>query len=330
MRSPGLPRRSVLSLAALPLPALAQGRSGRDFPARPIRIVVPFPAGGAVDTWGRMVAEGLAARLGQTCIVDNRPGVAGMLGAEAVARAAPDGYTLLFTIDALVQAPIILRRAPYDVQRDFAPIGRLGSAGVTLTIGDGVPAAVQDFPDFLDWARGQRLLLGNWGMGGTGHVVSLLLAAEAGWDATHVGFRGEPPMVSDMLAGRFHGGFVTTLTFGELIRAGRVRPLVTAGHNRVPSLADRVPTLSEVGFLREFDYRGFSGLLAPAATPAEILALLADAFRDVATSAAMRQALLAIDTVPGHEGPADFAAGIALAQRRWDVLATHFHLHQGG
>lgn len=318
-----LRRRSLLSLAALPAPALAQG-----YPSRPIRLIVPFPAGGAVDTWGRLVAEGLAQRLGQPCVVENRAGAAGMLGAEAVARATPDGHTLLFTIDALIQAPIILRRAPYDPVRDFLPIGRLGSTPVTLTVGDGVPAPVRDFPDFLAWARGRTVLMGNWGMGGTGHVVSLMLAAEARLDVTHIGFRGEPPMINDLLGGRFHGGFVTTLTFGELIRAGRVRPLVTAGPDRVPSLAAQVPTLAEHGYLRDFNYRGFSGLFAPAGLPAPVAALLAEAFRAFATAEATRRVLRGIDTVLGYEDPATFAASLALAQRGWAELAERFALHQ--
>jgi len=320
-----LPRRALLGVAALPAPALAQG-----FPARPVRLVVPFPAGGAVDAWARLVAEGLAARLGQPCIVDNRPGAAGMIGAEAVARAPPDGHTLLFTIDALIQAPIILRRAPYDALRDFLPIGRLGTTPISLAVGPGVPAMVGDFAGFLAWARGRPLLLGNWGMGGTGHVVSLLLAAEAGWDATHIGFRGEPPMVADMLGGRFHGGFVTTLTFGELIRAGRVRPLVTAGPSRVPSLADRVPTLAELGYLRGFDYRGFAGLFAPAGLPAARLETLDGAFRDLVGAATLQTALRTLDTVPGHEGPAAFAVSVALAARRWAELAQRLNLYQEG
>jgi tripartite-type tricarboxylate transporter receptor subunit TctC len=324
-----LPRRALLSLTALPSPALAQG-----YPSRPIRLVVPFPAGGAVDAWARLVAEGMGPRLGQPCIVDNRPGAAGMLGAEAVARAAPDGHTLLFTIDALIQAPIILRRAPYDALRDFTPIGRLGATTLTLTVGDAVPAQVGSFAAFLAWARarprGEPLLLGNWGMGGTGHVLGLLLAQELDLAVTHIGYRGEPPMVSDMLAGRFHGGFVTTLTFGEMIRAGRLRALASAGQHRVPSLADRVPTLQEFGLLQGFDYRAFSGLLAPAGLAPQRLAVLEQAFREVATSEAMARALHALDTIPGYAGPAEFGAAMAENAARWARLAERFALYQDG
>lgn len=316
-------RQALLLPAALAArPALAQ----ESYPSRPIRLVVPFPPGGAVDAWARILADALAPRLGQPIVVENRAGAAGLLGAEAVARAAPDGYTLLFTIDALAQVPVLLRRFPYDPERDFQPIGQLGTTAIVLTLGPAVPAEIATLDQFIAWGQGRPLLFGNWGGGGTGHAVSILFAREAGLDVEHVSYRGEPPMVSDFLAGRFHAAFVTTITFGELIRAGRLRPLASIGGERIPSLADRVPTLGELGRVRGLDYQGYSGLFAPAGLPAPVKARLASAFAAAGGDPELLGHLRALDTLPRFSSPEAFAATVATGLRRWREIVDELRL----
>jgi tripartite-type tricarboxylate transporter receptor subunit TctC len=311
--------RRALLVTGLASPALAQ-------PARPIRLVVPFLPGGAVDAWARLLAEALGPRLGQIIVIENRAGAGGMLGAEAVARATPDGQTLLFTVDALVQTPVTLRRFPYDPLRDFTPIGRLGTAAVTFTIGPAVPAEVHSLGDFVTWGRGRSLNFANSGEGGSAHALALHLAREAGLDVTHIPYRGEPAMVSDMLAGRFHGAFVTTITFGELMRSGRVRPLASSGQTRVPSLAERVPLVSEAGFLRDFRYRGFAGLFAPAGLEAPVLSRLSAAFAEAAQDRELQNRLLVTDFIQGYQGPDEFAASVAQALADWQRITTALDL----
>ena len=327
-------RRSLLGAlgAAGAVPGFrgARAQSGGTYPDRPIRFIVPFPAGGGTDTWARLVAEGMQPELGQPIVIENRGGGGGLIGTDAAAKAAPDGYTLLYNITTHVQAPVVLRRFPYDPIRDFAFIGRLGTTAITFCAGPAVPASVTTLPEFVAWGRSRPLAFGNYGPGSTGHAYALLLAREAGLSVTHVAYRGEAPMLQDILAGQFHGGFHSTIVAGEMMRAGRVRPLATGGPHRVPSLADRVPTLLELGYSRRFDFTGFTGLFAPARVPQEALDRLVPAFRKVATAPETIRRLQAIDTVPGYEDPATFRASVERTMRQWQELAESLDLHATG
>ncbi len=321
-------RRSVLGLVAgsVAVPAVLRAQEGR-YPDRPIRLVVPYPPGGGTDTWARLVTEGMQPELGQTIVIENRGGASGMVGAEIVANAVPDGYTLLYHITTHVQAPVVLRRFPYNPVNDFTFIGRLGTTAITFCIGPSVPAEIKTLVEFIAWGRGRDLSIGNYGPGSSGHAFGLLLAREAGLKATHVAYRGEAPMLQDLLAGSFHGGFHSTIVAGEMIKAGRLRPLATGGPDRVPSLADRVPTLIELGYSRRFDFSGFNGLLAPAQVPQEVLNRLVPAFRKVATAPETLRRLRAIDTVPGYEDPATFRASAERTLRQWQEMADALDLY---
>ena len=180
---------------------------------------------------------------------------------------------------------------------------------------------------FIAWARGRALAFGNYGQGTTGHAFAMLLAQEAGLDATHVAYRGEGTMVPDFLAGSFHGGFNSTIAAGELYRAGRLRPLATGGPDRVPSLAERVPTLIELGYSQRFNFSGFTGLFAPARTPPEVLDRLVPAFRKVVTAPEFVARLRAIDTIPGYEEPETFRASALRTMRQWEEMAQLSLIH---
>lgn len=329
-------RRPFLGLAAqaLAIPAITHaqgyGQGGVRYPDRPVRFIVPFPAGGGTDVWARMVAEGLQAELGQPVLIENRAGGGGLVGAEAASKAVPDGYTLLYNITTHVQAPVTFRRFPYDPVRDFFPIGRLGTTAITFCVGPTVPAAVTTLSEFVEWGRGRELAFGNYGQGSTGHAYALLLAQEARLRVTQVAYRGEAPMLQDLLAGNFHGGFHSMTASGEMIRTRRIRPLATGGPGRVPSLAAEVPTLLELGYSRRFDFTGFTGLFAPARVPQPILDQLTTAFRTVATSPKMIQQLRSIDTIPGYEDPPAFRASIERTLRQWEELAQSLDLYATG
>lgn len=318
-------RRHLLALALAPGGASAQGWA----PDRPIRLVVPFPPGGATDVWARMTAEGLQQRLGQPFVIDNRPGAGGMLGAEAVMRAAPDGYTLLFTITSLVQSPVVMRRFPYDPVTDFAPLGRLGSNANVWVIGPAVPAEVTTMEQFTAWGRGRELSFGSWANGSTGHAFGLMLAEEAGLRMAHVAYRGEAPGVQDVLAGNIHGGWHSIAAVGELIRAGRLRPLASSGTRRLPSLPE-VRMMREIGFSDRFAFEGFSGLLGPRGLPAPIAERLAAAFAQMAQDAEVQRRLLAMDTFPGYLGPEDFRGFIAQSLTRWREISERLGLQADG
>ena len=319
-------RRSIFTLAAgaLALPAL-QARAQESYPDRPIRFIVPFPAGGATDAWARIAAEGMQPELGQTIIIDNRGGAGGLIGTEAAAKAVPDGYTLLFTITTHIQTPVVMRRFPYDPIADFAPIGRLGTTSITFVIGPKVPAEIRTLPDFIAWGKGRDLSFGAYAPGSTGHAFGLLLAEEAGLTMENVVYRGEAPMLQDMLGGQIHGGFHSMATAGEMVKAGRIRPLATAGTRRIPALPD-TPLLKDLGFSERFSFSGFSGLLAPAQVPRPILDRLTEAFRIAAAKPETHQRLLALDTVPSYQDPAAFRAQIERNLREWTEIATRLNL----
>ena len=318
-------RRTLLGLTAaalLPSPALAQGGA---YPDRPVRFIVPFPPGGGTDVWARIAAEGMQAELGQPVIIENRGGAGGLVGTEAAAKVPPDGYTLLFTITTHIQTPVVMRRFPYDPVADFAPIGRLGTTAITFCVGPAVPASVRSMAEFTAWARDRDLSLGSYAPGSTGHAFALMLAEEAKLRMTHVPYRGETPMLQDMLSGQIHGGFHSMASAGEMMKAGRVRPLGSSGERRVPSLP-QVPTLLELGFSRRFTFNGFSGLMAPARTPQPVLDRLVEAFRAVAAKPETHQRLLAIDTFPSYQDPPTFRAQIERNLREWTEIAERLNL----
>lgn len=324
-------RRNLLALGgsglatAVVRPAAAQGA----YPDRPIRFVVPFPPGGGTDTWARIASEGMQPELGQPIVIENRGGAGGLVGTEAVAKAVPDGYTLLFTITTHVQTPVVMRRFPYDPVNDFAPIGRLGTTSILFCVGPAVPASVTTMAEFRAWARGRDLSLGSYAPGSTGHAFALMLAEEAGLQMTHVAYRGETPMLQDMLAGQIHGGFHSMAAAGEMMKAGRVRALGSSGTSRVPSMP-AVPTMKELGFSDRFTFSGFSGLLAPARTPVPILRRLADAFRVAAQKPETHRRLLSIDTIPSYQDPDTFRTQIARNLREWTEIATALNLQIEG
>jgi tripartite-type tricarboxylate transporter receptor subunit TctC len=318
-------RRALAGLLALPALARAQG----SYPDRPIRFLVPFPPGGGTDTWARIAAEGMQAELGQPIVIENRGGGGGLIGTEAAAKAPADGYTLLFTITTHVQTPVVMRRFPYDPVADFAPIGRLGTTSILFCVGPKVPAEIKTMAQFAAWGRGRDLSFGSYAPGSTGHAFALMLAEEAKLEMTHVSYRGETPMLQDMLGGNIHGGFHSMAAAGEMMKAGRIRALAASGDRRVPSMPD-VPNLKELGFSDRFGFSGFSGLLAPARTPQPVLDRLTAAFRVAAMKPETQQRLLAIDTIPSYQDPAAFRAQIARNLREWTEISERLNLRIEG
>lgn len=319
-------RRSVLGIGAglaLARPALAQG----GWPDRPIRWIVPFPPGGSTDLWARLVAEPMAAELGQPIVIDNRGGAGGLIGTEAAAKAAPDGNTMLFTITTHVQSPVVLRRFPYDPVADFAPIGKLGVTPLVLCASSS--AQGNTVQDFVAWARGRDLSYASYAPGSSGHAYGQMFSDEARLNMTHVAYRGEGPMLQDMIAGTVACAFHSMAASGGAIRAGRIRPLGLSGTRPLPSLPN-VPLLQDSGFSQRFAFSGFIGLLAPARTPQPILERSVAAFRKVVESEATQRRLVEIDTIPAYLGPDAFREDIARCLREWQALATELNLSVQG
>ncbi len=286
-------RRSLLggsaaigTAAALPTPAaIAQDA----YPSRPVRVVVPFAAGGGADAVGRAIADRLSESLGRPFVVDNRPGAAGNIGTEQVARAAPDGYTLLVVGPNHATNAHLFRQLPFDPVRDFAPISLLTSAPYVLVANPDLPA--RNFQDLLALARARpgALSYGSAGNGTAGHLAMELIKSMTGIDIVHVPYRGSPPLLADLVSGQVVVGFDNVLSSAPLIASGRLRPLAVSAARRAPALPEVAP-IAEQG-LPGFDVTVWQGLLAPAGTPQPIIARLHAAIRDALGAPTLRERL---------------------------------------
>ena len=300
---------AVLASAA-PLPVVAQA-----YPSKPIRFLVGFPPGTSVDILGRVVAQKLNEAWQQPVIVDNRPGAAGNLAADAVAKAPPDGYTLLSAgPGSLIMNPVLMK-VPYDTARDFAPVSLMAHAPNVLVVHPSVPA--KSVKELIELARAQpgRLNYASSGPGSSAHVAVALFASMAHIDITHVPYRGTGPGVNDLVAGQ-----VQLAVFGippvlPHIKQGRLRALGVTGKTRSPELPD-VPTVDEAG-VPGYVVNLWYGLLAPAGTPAPILNRLAAEVTRIVHAPEMREKLAAAGAEPGGGTPADYAAVIRADTVLW-------------
>lgn len=249
-------------------PAAAQG-----YPTKPMRLIVPFAAGGSTDVVARTLGQKLSEVLGQQMVVENRPGAGGSLGAEAAAKAAPDGYTLLLgTSGTLAINPNLYAKALYDPVRDFAPVALLGSTAYLLLVHPSVPAAT--LQEFVALARSKpgQFNYGSAGNGSTGHLVGELFKSLARVNLTHVPYKGQAPAMADLIGGQIHALFEPVGTALPQVRAGKVKALGITGTKR-SSLAPEIPTLAESG-VANYDATAWFAVVAPAGTPGDIVARL--------------------------------------------------------
>ncbi|MCK8784761.1 tripartite tricarboxylate transporter substrate binding protein [Roseomonas sp. NAR14] len=316
-------RRSVLAAAA-GLVTVRAARAQGTWPDRPIRVVVPYPPGGATDVWARLVTASMAERLGQPFVVESRAGAGGMIGAEYVAKSPPDGNTLVFALSSLVQSPVVFRRSPYDAEADFAPIGQLGGTPLVFAVRPELGTAT--LAEFIAKARaaeaaGTPFSYGSYSPGSTGHVFSQYFSDLEKLGMTHVGYRGEAPELIDLLSGRIHCALVSITSCKQYFREGKLRGLASMGPRRVPTVPD-VPTFIELGYPRDFDWTGFVGLLAPARTPQPVIAKLAEAFREAVERPEVRRVLLEQDFLIDWQPPERFRESIREAKARWVDLVN--------
>lgn len=258
---------SVPAITAAPRIVLAQDT----YPARPIRLVVPFPAGGGADILARTMADALAKRVGQPVLVDNKSGSGGNLGTDAVVKSAPDGYTLLFTPPAPVtQAVALYRKLPYNPASDLAVVADIAQPRVVLVVNASSP--IRSVADVVAQGRSSgRLTMGSWGAGSQPHTVQAFLDKSYGTQILHVPYRGEAPLLTDLLGGQISMTCATVSSVKPYIDNGKLRAVAIIGAKRAELLPE-VPTFAESGFDDEiFKLTGPYSVLAPAATPALIV-----------------------------------------------------------
>lgn len=306
----------LLSLAAVP----ARAQAG--YPGRPIRIVVPFPTGGTTDFLGHLVAGQLKSGLGADVVVENRPGTASILGAEQVARAEPDGYTLLMaTSTTLAINKTLYRKLSYDPVRDFAPVGLVAGVPFALIVNPAIPA--RSLSEFLTYAKSKPgLAYGSAGNGSPQHLGAEMLKTAAGIKIRHVPYRGSAPALLDLIAGHIAFMVVDLQPALQPIKAGKVRVLGMTTTTRVAAAPD-IPTLAEAG-LSGVELVAWQGVVAPSGTPRPIVDLLAAQLGKLTADAAARDRLkaMALEPLPPST-PDSFAAYIKTEIERWAVLVRN-------
>lgn len=269
--------RRRLLIAGAALPALAFAQAQPPFPSRPIKIIVGFAPGGATDTSARLIADYIAKQAGQPVVVENRPGAGGVVAAAVVAKAPPDGYTLLLNTSYFaVSAQGLFRSLPYDANRDFAFVTPILAGQVMLCVHQSVPAA--NLKEFVDYARRTpKLAVGSWGPGSQGHLMVEAINRAYGLSITHVGYKGEGPMAQDLLGGQIAGGTGTFFSMAGAVKAGTLRVIaVTNGSRgqRHPQLPDTA-TFAEQGLKDPVvTLSGWIGIATTAGTPRPVVAKL--------------------------------------------------------
>jgi tripartite-type tricarboxylate transporter receptor subunit TctC len=293
----GRTRRHLLAAFLFaPLAVLAQGA----YPAKPIRLVVPFTPGGVTDTSGRLVAEQLSKRLGQQVIVDNKPGASGNIGTQLAAAAEPDGYTLLLGFDGtMVINPHVFAKVPFDTAKDFAPVGKIGDAILILVANPNF--AAKNVKDMIALSKAQAggLSYGTSGTGGTPHIAGELLKQRTGANLVHVPYKGGGQAITDVLGGSIPLVYTAIAGANQHVRAGKVVGLAVSSAQRSSSLPD-VPTFIESG-IADFEINSWVGILAPAKTPRAIVMRLNTELNAVLADPEVRERLnqLGIGATPG-------------------------------
>jgi tripartite-type tricarboxylate transporter receptor subunit TctC len=308
--------RLVSRLAAMLMLGLAPGLAvAQAWPAKPVKIVVPFAAGGATDVVARLLAQKLSESLGQSVVVENRGGAGGNIGADVVAKSPADGYTLLMTSGSIVTANShMYKEMPFDAARDLVGITNVASGPQVIAVSTSVPA--RDLREFIAYAKSNptKVNFGSAGIGTQTHLAAENFAYAAGIDLTHVPYKGESAAITALIGGQIQ---LATPNFGAavaFIREGKIRALAVTSRSRNPQLPD-VPAASEV--LPGFENAGWFGLMAPAGTPREVIDRVYRDSARILTSEDFRAKLAQQGMVPVANSPAEFAAAIREESARW-------------
>ena len=309
--------RALVCLVTL-LPALALAQA---FPTKPLRLIVPFPAGGPADLFGRGLAQGMAAELGQPVLVENVGGVGGVLGVDRAVKSAPDGYTLAFnSASTLAIAPASMSKIPYDVKKDFAFITLTVQVPEVLAVHPSVPAnTMQEFVAHVR-ANPGKINFGSAGAGSITHLAGELLKAEAKLDMVHVPYKGAAPAVTDLLGGVVQMGVFDVPVLLSHIRAGKLKALAVTSGRRAGTLPD-VPTTAETGYPAVLSDNWY-GLVAPAATPPEVLKRIHAAATAALRAPALVEQFAKVSGVASPTTPEEYATFLAAEQAKWSKIVN--------
>lgn len=314
-----MPWLSCAVLMAFPW-AISGGLAAQSaYPERPIRLIVPQATGGGSDTIGRYITQKLGDSLGQQFVVDNRPGAAGMLGAELVKQATPDGHTLLLCAIDTITAPVVSRRAPFDAVKDFAPVTQLTLSPNIWLVNPAFPA--QSMKDLVEIARAKprQIDYASSGVGSMQHLGGELLNRMAGIQLNHVPYKGGPPGLVDVLGGRVAAILSGTQGALPYIKAGKLRALAVTTPKRFATLPD-LPTVAEALGLPGYEATNWQGLLFPAGTPRAIISRVASEAIKILALPETRVRLETLGYDPSGISPTEFAALMIAEQKRWTAI----------
>ena len=311
-----LVRRRFLSLAAgaVALPAISRMAQAQSYPSRPVHLVVGVAAGGSVDIFARLISQSLSQRLGQSFVVDNRPGAGTNIATEAVVGAPADGYTLLLVAAPNAINATLYERLNFDFARDIAPVASIGRVPLVMVVNPTVPA--RTVPEFIAYAKANpsKINMASGGVGTTPHVAGELFKMMAGINMVHVPYRGAGPAIADLIAGQVQVLFAGTPEAMEHIRTGRLRPLAVTGTTRSSVMAD-VPTIGD--HLPGYEASGFFGVGAPRNTPAEVIDRLNKEINAALADPKIKERLADLGGAVIPSSPVDFGKLIVDETQKW-------------
>ncbi|GGH65403.1 MFS transporter [Comamonas phosphati] len=304
-------RLAVLAAASL----LAAAAHAGDWPDKPITLVVPFPPGGPTDMVARVLAQSVGEQLGQPVVVDNRPGANGNIGNAFVAKAAPDGYTVLYNTSSLTLSPALYKKLSYDVRKDLVPVALTAVVPLGLVVNPALP--VKTVAELVDYARKNpgRLSYGSAGNGNVTHLAALQVVQHFGIQATHVPYKGSAPADVDLVAGQIQFMTDTINSVAPFIKDGKLRLLAVSTGKRIPNFP-QAPALAESG-MAGFEAGAWQGVMVPAKTPQPVIARLNQAFAQALKDPAVLEKLRLQGTEPLGSSPAEYGAYIDKELARW-------------
>jgi tripartite-type tricarboxylate transporter receptor subunit TctC len=320
-------RRAILAMAVAGVASWPRFAFAQEaYPARPIRMIVPHPAGGGVDIIARQMGDHLRPLLGQPLVVDNKPGANGMIGAQAAANSPADGYTLLMSGPGeIVISPHLYKTMAYDPFRDLQPITLCSLAPNVLLVNPSVPAATAAELIALAKAKPKLLTFGSSGVGNIQHLNGELLNALAGIQMLHVPYKGAAPQITDLLGGQITSGFTSVAAAMPLIKSGKLRPIAVSSKQRVPALPD-VPALAETPGLAAYELNNWFGMFAPAGLPPAVLQTISAAAVKALASPTMQKLIVDNGAIPSPQTPEEFRRFLAAESAKFAQIIREVNI----
>jgi tripartite-type tricarboxylate transporter receptor subunit TctC len=314
-------KKSWRHAAAIALALTAAAVSAQSYPTKPVRLIMPYPAGGSTDVVGRLVAERLGARLGETVIVDNRPGASAQIGTELAAKAPADGYTLLMATSTNAINHILKAKLPYDFAHDFQPVALVARAAQVLVVNPSVPAHSVRELVALARSRPGKLTYASSGVGTSGHLAMVAFARQANIELVHVPYKGNAPAMNDLIGGQVACGFQNIVSVLPHVKEGRLRALAVSTAKR-SALAPDLPAVAELGY-KDFDIAAWFGIMVPTGAPAPVIERLSHEIGAVLHDRTIQDRLIHLGVEPATTDTMQaFGEFVRTDIARWRRLAT--------